>query len=56
LGKPQPNSVKYFASVEVLELAKDRGWLAKMTNAVNTHWQKKNGLRKQETLCSSNIA
>jgi hypothetical protein len=46
LGNPQPNSVKYFASVEVLELAKDRNWLARMTNAVNQHWQKKNASKK----------
>ena len=56
LGNPQPNSVKYFASVEVLELAKDRPWLAKMTNAVNQHWQRKNAVRKQEALCTSDNA
>jgi len=55
LGNPQPNSVKFFASVEVLELAKDRAWLARMTNAVNQHWQKKNAARKQEAVgCSDN--
>jgi len=54
LGNPQPNSVKYFSSVEVLELAKDRAWLARMTNAVNQHWQKKNASRKQEALHSCN--
>jgi hypothetical protein len=42
LGNPQPNSVKYFASIEVLELAKDRTWLAKVTNAVGQHWKEKN--------------
>ena len=42
LGNPQPNSVKYFATVEVLELAKDRTWLAKVTNAVGQHWKQKN--------------
>jgi hypothetical protein len=42
LGNPQPNSVKYFATGEVLELAKDRAWLAKVTNAVSQHWKKKN--------------
>ena len=56
LGNPQPSSVKFFASVEVLELAKDRLWLARMTKSVNQHWQKKNAARKQETLCSSNNA
>jgi len=53
LGNPQPNGVKYFASVEVLELAKDRAWLARMTNAVNQHWQRKNAARKHEALCPS---
>jgi hypothetical protein len=42
LGNPTPNSVKYFATAEVLELAKDRAWLAKVTNAVGQHWKEKN--------------
>ena len=42
LGNPQPNSVKYFATTEVLELSKDRTWLAKVTNAVSQHWKRKN--------------
>jgi hypothetical protein len=42
LGNPQPNSVKYFATSEVLEHAKDRVWLAKVTNAVSQHWKQKN--------------
>ena len=46
LGNPPPNSVKYFAALDVLELAKDRTWLAKATNAVNQHWRQKN-LRKK---------
>jgi hypothetical protein len=46
LGNPQPNSVKYFASIEVLELAKDRIWLGKITNALGQHWRAKN-LRKK---------
>jgi hypothetical protein len=31
LGNPQPNSVKFFTTVEVLEQAKDRAWLARVT-------------------------
>lgn len=42
LGSPQPNSVKYFAAAEIIELTKDRAWLAKMTNAVSQHWKQKN--------------
>lgn len=42
LGTPQPNSVKYFAASEILELARDRAWLVKMTNALSRHWRVKN--------------
>jgi hypothetical protein len=48
LGNPPPNSVKYFAASEVLEQAKDRTWLAKVTNALNQHWQKKNAAKKTQ--------
>jgi len=46
LGSPPSNSVKFFAALEVLELAKDRTWLAKVTTALNQHWQKKNASKK----------
>lgn len=46
LGSPQPNSVKYFATLEILELAKDRAWLSKATNAVSQHWRQKNQQKK----------
>jgi hypothetical protein len=46
LGNPTPNSVKYFATLELLEQVKDRTWLAKMTNALNQHWQKKNSAKR----------
>lgn len=42
LGNPQPNSTKYFATLEILELTKDRTWLAKVTNAVSQHGRTKN--------------
>jgi hypothetical protein len=41
LGNPSPNGTKYFATVDILELAKDRPWLVKMTTAINQHWAKK---------------
>lgn len=56
LGNPQPNSVKYFASVEVLEFAKDRAWLARMTNALNQYWQKKNAARNKRGIWLSNYS
>ena len=48
LGNPSQNSTKYFATVDVLEITKDRAWLVKMTAAINAHWQRMNA-RKQNT-------
>jgi hypothetical protein len=49
LGNPMPNSVKFFAAAEVLELAKDQGWLSKVTVAINQNWKIKNAARKAAT-------
>lgn len=46
LGNPAPNSIKFFATDDVLESAKDRAWLARVTATINLHWQKKNKLKK----------
>src|ERR1035438_6302409 len=46
LGNPSPYNVKYFAASELLEQVKDRTWLAKVTNALNQHWQKRNAAKK----------
>ena len=43
LGNPSSYSVKYFAASEVLQQMTDRTWLAKVTNALNQYWQRKNG-------------
>jgi hypothetical protein len=37
LGNPPPHSVKYFASLELVEQVQDRTWLAKVTNALNQY-------------------
>lgn len=50
LGNPPQNSVKYFSSLEILELAKDRAWLARMTNAVTQHWRTKNQNKKSRSV------
>lgn len=42
LGNPAPNSVKYFAALDILELSRDRTWLAKVTSAIAIHWKQKN--------------
>jgi hypothetical protein len=46
LGNPAQNGIKFFATADVLELVKDRSWLAKMTSTVNQHWHKKNARKK----------
>jgi hypothetical protein len=45
LGNPTPNSIKYFATMDILEAGKDRAWLSKLSNAIAEHWREKN-LRK----------
>ena len=47
LGNPPPNSVKYFATSDVLELSRDRTWLSKATNALNQYWQHKNASKRK---------
>jgi len=42
LGSPLANSTKYFSAVEVRELAQDRAWLARMTNAIYDRWRQSN--------------
>jgi hypothetical protein len=50
LGNAPANSVKYFATAELLQLMQDRNWLAKMTNVVTQHWQKQNQRRTRRTV------
>lgn len=50
LGNPAANGIKFFATSDVLELSNDRAWLAKMTNVISQHWQKKNA-RNKEVFC-----
>ena len=46
LGNPAANGIKFFAASEQLEMVQDRGWLVKVTNAVNQHWHKQNSRKK----------
>jgi hypothetical protein len=41
----------YFAASELLEQVQDRARLAKVTNALNQHWQKRNAAKQS---CSGN--
>lgn len=46
LGNPAPNASKYFSTAELVEMIKDRSFLAKITNTVSRHWQEKNARKK----------
>jgi hypothetical protein len=50
---PPPHSVKYFAASELLEQVEDRAWLAKVTNALNQHWQRRNAAKKNRCAIDS---
>ena len=54
LGNPSANGIKYFATADLLETAKDRAWLVKMTTAINTHWQKQNAKKDRSANGSQN--
>ena len=49
LGNPSQNSTKYFCTADILEAAKDRAWLVKMTATINGHWQKQNARKKDQS-------
>jgi hypothetical protein len=46
LANPAANSIKYFATVDLLEQMKDRNWLVRITATINQHWQAKNARKK----------
>jgi hypothetical protein len=50
LGNPLPNSVKYFAAKELMQLMEDRTWLAKLTNTLSQHWQQKNRRKRSGSI------
>jgi hypothetical protein len=49
LGNHAQNSTKYFATADVLETAKDRSWLVKITNTISQHWQHQNARKKNHS-------
>lgn len=48
LGDPPPNAVKFFAAVEVLELADNRPALERICAVLTEHWRGKNHARTSE--------
>ena len=53
LGNPPPNGVKYFATKEVLELAKDEKRRHRMTVAIYQHWHNRNARKKERSECNN---
>jgi hypothetical protein len=51
LGKPRPNAVNLFSSVELIALLTDGDWLDEATKTIIQHWRRKfarrNGLRTE---------
>ena len=45
LGKPRPNGVKYFSSIELIALLADPDWLDDATKTIGLYWKRKNDRR-----------
>lgn len=45
LGKPRPNAVKYFRSIELITLLADPDWLDDATKSISQYWKHKNARR-----------
>ena len=45
LGKPRPNAVKFFSSIELFTLLADPDWLDEATKMIIQHWRRKNDRR-----------
>ena len=45
LGKPKPNSVKFFGSIELIALLADPDWLDDATRTISQYWKRKNARR-----------
>jgi hypothetical protein len=45
LGKPRPNAVKFFSTVELIALLVDPDWLDDATKTIGQFWRRKNARR-----------
>ena len=50
LGKPMPNARKYFARVQIMDVADDQTWLSKATKLISQLWTKKNASRAKSQI------
>ena len=46
LGKPRPNAVKFFSTVELIALLADPDWLDEATKSIGQFWRRKNARRQ----------
>jgi len=53
LGRPPRASTKYFATATLEQLRSDVKWLARASDAIVGHWQKKNGRTPMEGCAKS---
>jgi hypothetical protein len=49
LGKPRPNAVKFFNTVELIALLADPDWLDDATKTIGQFWRRKNARRNGVT-------
>jgi hypothetical protein len=47
LGHPPSNGVKYFAAASLAQLRDDLQWLARASDAIVRHWQRKNAAKSK---------
>lgn len=52
LGDPAPNAPKWFAAVEIIQLAADKEWLHKATKEISKYWRNKRERRTVHRSCS----
>jgi len=50
LGRPRPNAVKVFSTVELIALLADRDWLDEATKTIGQFWRRKNARRNGVTV------
>ncbi len=46
LGRPRPNAVKLFSTIDLFTLLADREWLDDATKTIGQYWRRKNERRK----------
>jgi hypothetical protein len=49
LGRPNPNAVKFFSSIQLITLLADPDWLDDATKTISQFWKRKNARRSVTT-------